>query len=249
MAAPSPTNWADRAVAAVVVAHSEAVAEMGLHPGPRLTPTSLPDLDPRLWNLRSTAPPRGRLLARTLAALPRDASYILDVGAGTGIVARVLRAMGATSAICAVEPAPTWAAYLRELGLPGVEVQTTRIEEFEARGTFDAAVAHMVLHHIADLAPALRSIRRALGQGGVFSCTDKVSGATTALGHGSTADALELGPRLPHPTSVPEWTRPWMDLERELHGAGFSVGPMEVVAVRPSDDIAIVHWCCVARAT
>ncbi|MBO0820709.1 MAG: class I SAM-dependent methyltransferase [Nocardiopsaceae bacterium] len=83
-----------------------------------------------------------------LAASPgRD---VLDVGAGTGIVARLLQARGCR--VLGVEPDPRMAEAARRRGL---DVEVAKIEDWDPAGrVFDAAVAGQVWHWVEPVAGA-----------------------------------------------------------------------------------------------
>lgn len=89
---------------------------------------------------------------------------VLEVGAGSGNFTRWL-APG-TERLVALEPDPPLARRVVELGLPNVEVVTSRLETMPAGRTFDAAVMINVLEHIEDDVAALRALRSRLKPGG-----------------------------------------------------------------------------------
>lgn len=93
------------------------------------------------------------LIERIVAGSPgRD---VLDVGIGTGIVARQLRDAGCR--VLGVEPDPRMASLARRDGFP-VEIAT--IEEWEPAGrTFDAVVAGQTWHWVDPVAGAAQAAR------------------------------------------------------------------------------------------
>jgi SAM-dependent methyltransferase len=94
------------------------------------------------------------LLARR--ELPPPPARLLEVGCGSGELARALEADGYD--VVAVDPkAPEGAIFRR-----------TTIEELEDEGEFDAVVASLSLHHVHDLADALDKVRSLMRPGAPF---------------------------------------------------------------------------------
>jgi SAM-dependent methyltransferase len=78
---------------------------------------------------------------------------VLDVGCGTGIVARQLQATGCS--VLGVEPDPRMAEFARQ---QGVEVEEARLEEWDPRGrVFDAVVAGQTWHWVDPVAGAAKA--------------------------------------------------------------------------------------------
>ncbi|WP_433059478.1 class I SAM-dependent methyltransferase [Dactylosporangium sp. CS-033363] len=87
---------------------------------------------------------------------------VLDVGCGTGIVARQLK--GRT--VLGVEPDPRMAEVARR---HGIEVEIAKIEEWDPAGrTFDAVVAGQTWHWVEPMAGA-RTVAKALRPGGLVT--------------------------------------------------------------------------------
>jgi SAM-dependent methyltransferase len=105
-----------------------------------------------------TRPSYPDALIRRIAAAGRD---VVDVGCGTGIAARQLRAAGCR--VLGVEVDPRMAEYARASGL---DVEITRFEEWDPAGrTFDAVVAGQTWHWVDPVAGAAKAAR-ALRPGG-----------------------------------------------------------------------------------
>lgn len=102
------------------------------------------------------------VIERILEACPGRA--ILDVGCGTGIVARQFLAAGCT--VVGVEPDARMAAFAQGTGIP-VEVATFEAWEPAAR-TFDAVVAGTAWHWVDPVAGAGKA-RSVLKRGGVLA--------------------------------------------------------------------------------
>jgi len=99
----------------------------------------------------------------------RAGQRALDVGCGPGaLTAELVRRTG-TDAVTAVEPSASFAAAVRQR-LPGVDVRMSPAEELPfPDGTFDAAMAQLVVHFMADPALGLREMGRVTRAGGVVS--------------------------------------------------------------------------------
>jgi SAM-dependent methyltransferase len=104
----------------------------------------------------------GALIERIRAESPgRD---VLDVGCGTGIVARQLQAAGCT--VLGVDPDRRMAEVARRQGL---DVEVARIEEWDPAGrTFDAVVAGQTWHWVEPVAGAAKAAL-ALRPGGLVA--------------------------------------------------------------------------------
>jgi SAM-dependent methyltransferase len=83
---------------------------------------------------------------------------VLDVGAGTGALTAELLARGAT--VAAADPSPEFVTVLRER-FPDIEAQEAPAEElpFEA-GTFDVALAQLVVAFVSDASAAVAEMAR-----------------------------------------------------------------------------------------
>ncbi|MEU8900781.1 class I SAM-dependent methyltransferase [Nocardia sp. NPDC048505] len=93
------------------------------------------------------------LVARVLGVAP--GREVLDVGCGTGIVARQFQARGAT--VLGVEPDSRMAEFARGTG---VEVAVSTFEDWDSAGrTFDAIVAGQAWHWVDPVAGAAKAAR------------------------------------------------------------------------------------------
>src|SRR5215469_5126282 len=99
----------------------------------------------------------------------RDGQRVLDVGCGPGaLTAELVNRVGVAS-VSAVEPSASFAAAVRER-LPGVEIRQSAAEQLPfPDGTFDAALAQLVVHFMADPVGGLREMRRVTRPGGVVA--------------------------------------------------------------------------------
>ena len=94
---------------------------------------------------------------------------VLDVGCGPGALTAELVALLGADAVSAVDPSEPFVVAARERH-PGVSVQRAAAEQlpFEARA-FDAALAQLVVHFMADPVAGLREMARVTRDGGVVA--------------------------------------------------------------------------------
>src|ERR1700761_3975408 len=94
---------------------------------------------------------------------------LLDVGCGPGaLTAELVRRTGA-EAVSGVEPSRSFAAAVRER-LPGADIHVGQAEDLPfAAGTFDAALAQLVVHFMADPVRGLQEMRRVTRPGGTVA--------------------------------------------------------------------------------
>ena len=123
---------------------------------------------------------------------------VLDVGCGPGaLTAELSRRVGQTS-VSAVDPSAPFVAALRQR-LPEVDVHQATAEQLPfADDTFDAALAQLVVHFMADPVAGLRQMRRVTRQGGrLLACVWDHAGESGPLSIFIRA-ALDLDPAAPH---------------------------------------------------
>jgi SAM-dependent methyltransferase len=91
---------------------------------------------------------------------------VLDVGCGPGALTAELVARVGPDAVCAVDPSPPFVAANRERH-PGVAVSEASAEALPFDDdTFDAALAQLVVHFMADPVAGLREMARVTRPGG-----------------------------------------------------------------------------------
>ena len=94
---------------------------------------------------------------------------VLDVGCGPGALTAELVSRAGPDAVSAVDPSASFAAAVRAR-LPGVEVRRSTAERLPfPDGTFDAALAQLVVHFMTDPVAGLREMGRVTRPGGVIS--------------------------------------------------------------------------------
>jgi SAM-dependent methyltransferase len=106
---------------------------------------------------------------------------VLDVGCGPGALTAQLVARGA--AVSAVDPSPQFVAAARERN-PGADVREANAEELPFEDDeFDATLAQLVVHFMADPLTGLREMARVTRTGGVVAaCVWDNAGGHTPLG-------------------------------------------------------------------
>lgn len=142
----------------------------------------------------------GELIEAIIGASPgRD---ILDVGAGTGIVARLFQAQGCR--VLGVEPDPRMAELARRQGL---ETEVATFENWDPAGrTFDAAVAGQAWHWVDPVAGAAKAAG-ALRPGGRLALFWNVFG----LGPEMREAFGEVHKRVDTGLPFNPWARPLLD--------------------------------------
>jgi SAM-dependent methyltransferase len=93
----------------------------------------------------------------------------LDVGCGPGALTAELASRLGESAVCAVEPSQSFAAAARQR-LPGISIGQSAAEHLPFRdGVFDAVLAQLVVHFMADPVAGLQEMGRVARPGGVVA--------------------------------------------------------------------------------
>jgi SAM-dependent methyltransferase len=99
----------------------------------------------------------------------RHGQRVLDVGCGPGALTAELAGRIGAGAVSAVEPSASFAAAARER-LPGVDIRLSAAEQLPfPDGSFDAAMAQLVVHFMADPVAGLREMGRVTRPGGVVA--------------------------------------------------------------------------------
>jgi SAM-dependent methyltransferase len=112
-----------------------------------------------------------RLLSPQLASFAsvRPGQRVLDVGCGPGaLTSELVERLGPTG-VAAVDPSESFVAAARERH-PGVDVRQASAEDLPYRAaTFDAALAQLVVHFMADPVLGIREMARVTRRGGVVA--------------------------------------------------------------------------------
>ena len=174
----------------------------------------------------SAADPQHRaMVARYLSDLELpDGAEALEIGCGTGAIARVLAAWPGIGRVVGVDPSPALIETARRLA-DGVENLAFRegdgLSLELADASFDVVVAHRVLSHVPAPERVLAEAFRVLRPGGSLALFDgDYATITVALGD---ADPLQTCVRAFAPAYI---TDAWIArrLPRMVHAAGFVEG-------------------------
>jgi SAM-dependent methyltransferase len=126
-----------------------------------------------------------RLLAPQLADLAgvRTSLRVLDVGCGPGALTADLATRVGPASVTAVDPSPPFVAAARARN-PGVDVRQSAAEHLPfPDGTFDAALAQLVVHFMVDPVAGLAEMARVTRSGGVAAaCVWDYAGGNGPLG-------------------------------------------------------------------
>jgi SAM-dependent methyltransferase len=172
------------------------------------------------------------MVDRLLAASPRTDSRprVLDVGCGTGIVARLFQAAGAQ--VLGLDPDERMAAQARA---GGVEVEVARIEEWDPAGaTFNMVVAGQAWHWIDPVAGA-DTAGRALRPGGRLAVFWNSFRPPPSLGEAMTAVIQRVLPDTPLRNGLP-------GPDGYARLAGRAIGGMREASVFQDTDTWFFDW-------
>jgi ubiquinone/menaquinone biosynthesis C-methylase UbiE len=183
-----------------------------------------------------------RHLAAQMADLAGVAAgqTVLDVGCGPGALTTELAARVGPEAVTAVDPSEHFVLALRDR-VPGVNVQRASAESLPLPDDgFDAALAQLVVHFMADPVAGLREMARVTRAGGaVAACVwDHASGGSGPLSVYYTA-LREVDPSRSDESDRPG-TRPG-HLAELFHAAGFAEPDEATLTVRV-EHVSFEEW-------
>ena len=139
-----------------------------------------------------------RLLVEQMADLAgvRRGQRVIDVGCGTGVLTAELVARLGADGVSAVDPSEPLIAAARER-LPGVDLRLAGAEELPYPDrSFDAALAQLVVHFMADPVAGIREMARVTRAGGyVVACVWDIAGGRSPMSPFWEA-ARELDPKV-----------------------------------------------------
>jgi SAM-dependent methyltransferase len=146
--------------------------------------------------------------AWVLEALRDSSRGVLEIGCGEGELARALSAAGHD--VVAIDPdAPAGAIFRR-----------VTLEEFEASARFDAAVASLSLHHVADLEAAVDKVAGLLVPEGTFVVNEFAWERLDGRAAGWAAERLG-------DVDAPAVEAQWEREHRDLHTGGAVLAALE----------------------
>jgi ubiquinone/menaquinone biosynthesis C-methylase UbiE len=136
--------------------------------------------------LRATDPAQRAFVDTYLADVPLRGADVLEIGCGTGAIARMLAVRPGVASVVGVDPSPVLLERARTLAadVPNLSFRGGTGDALPvADGSFDVAVLHTVLSHLPEPLPVLREAHRALRPGGTVAVFDGDYSTTTfALG-------------------------------------------------------------------
>jgi SAM-dependent methyltransferase len=164
------------------------------------------------------------------AALPPDAR-VLDVGCGPGaLTSELTRRFGTGGRITAAEPSPEFVEAARTR-FPGIDVHQAPAEDLPFHDAdFDAALAQLVVHFMADPVRGLGEMRRVTRAGGVVAACVWDHGGGTGPSSLLWASAKQVDPDAPDEDRLPGSVAG--DLTRLFEEAGLQDVQEERLAVR-----------------
>jgi 2-polyprenyl-3-methyl-5-hydroxy-6-metoxy-1,4-benzoquinol methylase len=156
-----------------------------------------------------------------LQNLPRRRERVLDVGCGTGLLAREL-AKHFRSVVGIDLSDPMLAIARAKRAAPNIEYRQADAATAEIDGPFDAIVSHTTFHHIGDVAGTIARLKPMLTPQGRFLIVDIVESgplsryrpyAGLILGACAAAgiDVMRYGPRDAATLLRFRVSRPWLD--------------------------------------
>lgn len=204
-------------------------------------------------------PAIGLPIARTLirVAAIRPGERVLDVGSGTGVVARLAaEQVGSAGAVAGLDPNPGMLAVARSVTPPELDIEWHEASAESIplpNAAFDVVLCQMALQFVPDRDRALREMRRVLADGGRIALN--VPGPAGPLFEIlDDAMARHLGDRATGFIRTVFSLHDTAELEALLGDAGFrdasaSAETHELVLPKPSDFLRQYIWSTPLAAT
>jgi malonyl-CoA O-methyltransferase len=124
------------------------------------------------------------LVAKKLCTLlPDEATFILDVGCGTGIMADLMRKRYPNAHITGIDPAKGMVEQCKSRFASDEKTSffVNSAEKYEAASCFDLVASTFSMHWFSDKAKALQNIKHSLNHGGSVAVTIPILGSLPEL--------------------------------------------------------------------
>jgi ubiquinone/menaquinone biosynthesis C-methylase UbiE len=207
-------------------------------------PDEMLDIIMGILEARAAIPAQRAMLHDYLSDITfRDNAKVLEVGCGTGPVARVIAQWPNVGQVIGVDPSPKFLAKAQELadGISGLEFEegdgTALRFEDEA---FDVVILHTLLSHIPEPEGVLAEAHRVLKPDGILGwCDGDFSTASVALGDDDPLEACVTATikNIAHDK--------WMvrRIQPMLKAAGFKVGALKCYGLMETEDPGVtMSW-------
>jgi 2-polyprenyl-6-hydroxyphenyl methylase/3-demethylubiquinone-9 3-methyltransferase len=186
------------------------------------------------------------------ARRPLTGRTALDVGCGAGLLTEPLARMGAAATGLDAAPENVAAAAAHAAGQSlAIDYRTGSVEDLGQGERFDLVCTMEVIEHVADPAPFVSGLTRALAPGGLLLLSTPNRTALSRLALVTVGEGAGLIPRGTH-----DWSRFLTpdELGAHLAGAGLEVTETRGLSLDPrrgfvlSDDVAMNYLVAARRA-
>lgn len=164
---------------------------------------------------RRLIPPYDAFYETAVAALAvagRPLQRVLDLGAGTGLLARQVAAAHPDVQLTLLDGAPAMLAQARAVLGDRASYRVADLADALPDGPWDAVVSALAVHHLDDAGKRalFARLHTALAPGGVFVNAEQVAGPTPRL------DELYAGWHRTRSAQLGTTAREWVDAERRM---------------------------------